>query len=204
MGLRPYLEAAYFVAGVILAAGLIAAFVQIVLLKRDIRTRNERAAKEKAIEAASRYLVDYVRLETVRFSKQLDQKLQSYTGPIGDFSRSSVQYSEKTAQRALLPNGLETLNELEAISAYFTSGVADEAMGFTIIGRTFCSTIEHNYDIISTLRGDEGPFYYENIVLLYRLWRPRLTRSELLSAKDLLEQKIGAIKDADPIRPIGT
>jgi hypothetical protein len=48
--IRSGLELLYFVAGVVVAIGVIYGLKQIALLKKDIRLRNERAAKEKAIE----------------------------------------------------------------------------------------------------------------------------------------------------------
>jgi hypothetical protein len=57
---RPYLEAAYFIAGILVLLSLVLAARQLNLLRLDINLRNERAAKEKAIVACERYLGPYV------------------------------------------------------------------------------------------------------------------------------------------------
>jgi hypothetical protein len=60
LSVRPYLEIAYYAAGVLLLFGIIITFFQLILIKSDIRLRNERAAKERAIEAADRYFSSFV------------------------------------------------------------------------------------------------------------------------------------------------
>ena len=58
--IRPWLEAAYFAGGIVVAVAVVYGLQQIKLLKKDIRIRNERAAKEKAVEYSGRYLKDFV------------------------------------------------------------------------------------------------------------------------------------------------
>ena len=54
---RQYLESAYYAAGVLLLFGLVIALFQLLLIKNDIRSRNERAAKER-----EKQLVDTLRV----------------------------------------------------------------------------------------------------------------------------------------------
>ena len=60
---RALLEALFHLSGVLLAVAAVLGLQQIRLLKKDIRIRNERGAKEKAIEFSSRYLNNYVELD---------------------------------------------------------------------------------------------------------------------------------------------
>jgi hypothetical protein len=52
---RPYLEALYFLSGPALAVVAAVALRQIWLMKADLKFRAERAAKEKAMEAAAAF-----------------------------------------------------------------------------------------------------------------------------------------------------
>jgi hypothetical protein len=192
---RPYLELAYFLAGVLLLVGLLITFYQLTLIKHDISLRNERAAKERAIEAVTRYLSDYVPKSNKVYHAQKEQGLHLYSGPVGDFSFESIP--KPLVSRALKRGEntvyLPALNELEAISAYFTTGVADEQTGFQIIGRSFCASAEQLYDIIALCRTDKANAYWNNIVRLHQIWRPRLSQAEMRATIQDLQTKINSM-----------
>jgi hypothetical protein len=100
----------------------------------------------------------------------------------------------------MLDNTLPALNELEAIPASFRTGVADEKTGFQIIGRSFCSTVETEYDLIACCRDEHVHNYWSGIVEIYSIWRPRLTKAEMEFAKSQLQQKIDSIREPKDIR----
>lgn len=134
LSLRPYFELAYFAAGVLLLVGIVITYFQLTLIKNDIRLRNERAAKERAIEAAIRYLSEYVSKADVYYHERLEKKLDSYSGPIGDFTVQSIPAPllRSTIKRLDSSKVHVVLNELEAIAAYFVTGVAHDETGFNI------------------------------------------------------------------------
>jgi hypothetical protein len=95
------------------------------------------------------------------------------------------------------------MNELQSIACVFTTGVADERVGFSIIGRTFCGTVEDMYDVLSMARMDGNAFpYYQSIIDLYQVWSPRLTKAELETMRNDMTKRISAIQDTG-IPPIG-
>jgi hypothetical protein len=205
VSIRPYLESAYFIAGMLLVFGVIIAFRQIALIKRDIRIRNERAAKEHAIHACSRYLSELVAKTSIA-DRDLDKaKVGHYDGTIGDFSIHSISKENLLASRKRMVtlSILHVLNELEAISAYFTTGVADERTGFQIIGRSYCRTVEAYYDVISLCRSELAHPYWHNIVQLYSTWRPRLSKAELEHVMHNIEDTILSLGSDPGINPIG-
>jgi hypothetical protein len=208
--LRPWIELLYFVSGVVVAVCVAIGLKQIRLLKKDIRLRNERAAKEKAIEYASRYLCNYVRLSGVFFDEYRAAGLEPYPGPVGDFTPRSfrgLRIAEMAQKRFALGSWLPAMNELEAICAAFTSGVADEAAGFKIVGRSFCRTVESDYDLIALSRDIAGSAhaYWSNIEQLYKMWSPRLEEAELRKAKERLDGRIASVAArGTKINPIGT
>jgi len=202
--LRPWLECLNFVAGIAVAIIGALALQQIRILKRDIFLRNSRGAKEKAIEYCSRYLNEYCEKSHPFVAEYIDAKLKWYCGPVGDFSYESLQpeHKESAKQRFCLPSWLSSMNELEAIAAAFMSGVADERLGFEIIGRTFCVGVQLNYDILAWSRRAKTHAYYENIVRLYKLWAPRLSAAELQESRKQIENEL-ASKPQNQIVPIG-
>lgn len=202
---KPYLEALYLLAGVLLIGGLGFTYRQVVLIKKDIKIRNERAAAEKAIDACDRYFCSYIPLNAKFFHDYRQKKIECYVGPIGDFFVNSIPPNQKdhSLKRYMLPTWLPMMNQLESISAFFMSGVADECTGFRVIGRTFCGTVENNYDLIANSRQEVACPYWENTVGLYQLWRPRLTKAEMEIAKNAIELELSFIRDRS-ISPIGT
>lgn len=204
VSVRPIAELLYFIASIFLLGGLGLAYRQLTLIKRDIQLRNYRAAAEKAIAACDRYLCEYIPQSKPDFDERVASKLFWYKGPIGDFSHRSIPpiLKEECSKRYHLKLWLPPLNRLESIAACFTAGVADESVGFRVIGRTFCSSVESNYDIIAMSRYEKPNAYWENIVELYSLWRPRLTKAELESAKQEMDEKISSLPQ-NTVVPIG-
>lgn len=201
---RPILEALYFVANVLLVAGLGMAYRQLVLIKQDMRTRNQRAAAEKAIDACNHYLCGYVDLLSKNHNEKTLKKIPDYEGPIGDFTRRSIPPAllESVRKRFELDTWLMPLNHLESIAASFVTGVADEQVGFRVIGRTFCLTVEDAYDIIAWARPEQPYGYWTSIVELYHMWRPRLTKGELEMAKREMEARLARCRETT-VAPIG-
>jgi hypothetical protein len=188
----PYLEAGYFIANIALVIIATYGLKQITLLKLDMRLRNERAAKERAIEASQTYLNTYTALSGKAFRDFEARKLKPWPNTVGDFSRQSILASkdrEIAIKRFELTSWLAAINVLESVAATYVSGVADEATGFSIIGRTFCATVEDNYDLISMGRAHAQNSYFESIVRLYRTWAPRLEREDIDQVKRRLDER---------------
>jgi hypothetical protein len=207
VNIRPWLELLYFLSGIVVAAAVVYGLQQIKLLKRDIRIRNERAAKENAVEYGARYLNNFTKLWGPFFDAHRAAGLSSYKGPIEDFSVGSLKQNENARKRYELFSWLGSFNELEAISSAFTSGVADEEIGFKIFGRSFCHTVRDDYDLIAISRQSpvRAQDYWSNIVELYTIWAPRLQQAELVGIRDMLNVQIAKTSgESARIRPIGT
>jgi hypothetical protein len=199
------LELIYYASGALVAVAAILGLRQIGILKKDIRIRNERAAKEKAIEFSSRYLTSYVELDGKWTEKKSANKIPRYNGPVGNFSPSSIPGSLRdiAAKRFQCTEWLPAMNELSAIASAFVHGVADEGVGFEIIGRTFCSSVESDYDILAIARSEPVHSYYESVVRLYETWKPRLNSAELHHVQDMVGRAL-ANTISTKIDPIGT
>ena len=194
---RPWLELAFFIGGVVVAAVGLYGLQQIRLMKRDMEMRSQRAAREKAIEYISRYFARYVPLDACFTDEAHEKKLPGYDGPVGDFTMSSLtaKHDQRALKRFVLDSWLPALNELHTIAAAFAYGVADEELGFQAIGRTFCATVASKYDILCIARRDRVCQHYQGIVDLFRLWTPRLSKSELSALREQVDRRITALAD---------
>ena len=206
--IRPYLEVISFVATTILAVGLFLSRQQLSAFRKDIIIRNDRQAKEKAVEAARYYMIDYVNASAVLFNSVNKDENPVFVGKVGNFSFASLSKSEVEAGLRRASNSLilSVLNNLEIVSAYFVSGVADEKTGFQIIGKSFCSTVAHNYAAITILRDEKSSQnYWFNIIELFKVWNSRIKRMDLAreseelqnSLREIPEVRISAIGCAD-------
>ncbi|WP_369349752.1 hypothetical protein [Stenotrophomonas sp. JAG2] len=190
---RPYLEAVYFLASIGLLIGVVLSLRQLRLMKTDIDSRNIREARAAALHALDAYAAKFVPLSGSYFDEWKSiEGLTPYVGPIGNFSKESIpqDHRKNSVARFALTKWLVALNQLESMSANFTSGVADEALGFKYIGRSFCFWVERNYDVIAGSRSEAAMPHWQSIVELYLLWRPRLTTAELEAKKDELVARL--------------
>jgi hypothetical protein len=205
--LRTYLELLYFASGIVVAVAVALGLQQIRLLKKDMRIRNERAAKERAIEYGRLYLTAFISSANKAYAALEKANLSTHDEPVGDFSASPTrtpQQLERTAKRLVNPFLLDALNHLESIAASFVTGVADESTGFKICGRSFCGSVESYYDVIAACRNKKNAVaYWNNIVALYGMWSPRLSQAELRKEKERLEAKLAATAPSSEVPPIG-
>jgi hypothetical protein len=204
--IRPLAELAYFVATIVLAVAAVLGLKQVSVLKRDIRLRNDRAAKEKAIEYSHRYLTAFVALDAKVHNDLRSKGFTRYKGPVGDFTPQSLggEHRQAVSKKAIavVEAWLPALNELQSIASAFITGVADERVGFEIIGRTFCASVRANYDILAMVRSDKVCPYYQSIVSLYGIWAPRMSKAELSALSEDLASKMRGILDSE-VPPIG-
>jgi hypothetical protein len=155
---RTYLEIVYFLSGAVLAVAALMALRQVSLMKLDMLARSERAAKEKAIEAAFEYARAVASLS--QHVKLLGKDVPPYyTGPIGDFTVNSVPPESREMANKRRSRGAMTipLDLLDAIAAMFVTGVADEKTAFPIFGGAFCASVAGQYDIIC-VANSERPY----------------------------------------------
>jgi hypothetical protein len=181
------------------------ALEQIRVMKKDLAIKVERAAKEKAIEFAGRYLTVFVPAHNALYEALIKQKLRNYRGPVGDFAPAGLSKEDELLlrKRMVMPELLPVLNELNYFSSAFVSGVADEGTGFEIVGRSFCASVSSVYDVLSAHRSDPACRYIGNQSLqLYRVWSSRLSRAQLEALRDGLDTSLNQIRESE-IRPIG-
>jgi hypothetical protein len=127
------------------------------------------------------------------------EKYGTYAGPVGDFTLTSIP--ERYVDRALKKMDEDAyrvgFNLRESIAARFTSGVADERTGFEIIGRSFCSAVRSNYDVLSAFYDGEAVPHWKDIVTLYAWWSPRIESRTLEQSADQIKKRLSSMRDVD-------
>lgn len=207
--IRPFLEAAYFIASIGLVVGIWIGIKQLKLLQKDTKDKYKRAAVEKSIEYLNWFATDYIP-KIDQFNHNISQsKLKVYSSQINPKFRFDVncnldqpetlEYLIKTDEY----NARDLMNQLEYFSAALVSGLADEELMFNPIARTFCSFVEKNYIDICYYRREETCEFYSNIIELYDVWKSRLKKIELESEKMKLENNISKISERH-IQSIGS
>jgi hypothetical protein len=101
---------------------------------------------------------------------------------------------------------LPCLNSLDHIASYFVSGVADEELGYELIGNGFCEHVERYYDIICIITSFDTDWQSERCtILLYKKWiarkRERILHSKKESIDNELRTLIADIKSKSWKRP---
>jgi hypothetical protein len=190
------LESLAQISSVVLVGGVFFAWRNFRTISLDSKLRVDRAAKEKSIEASEKYLDEHVKMFDEIYTAVGKEVYAPYAGKIGDFSPGSLGSGGlKAVEKKFQIHGIHRMfNTLELVAAYFVTGVADEKVGFKIIGRSFCANVERDYDFISACRVYPGhPFWY-NVVCLYHIWRPRLKDTEIESTLEELERVAARLK----------
>jgi hypothetical protein len=180
----------------LIAIGLFANCRQLLVIKKVIRLRNDRGTKKKAIEACVRYFDAYVPMANKDCLKRSKEDNLDYERPLGESGEISVwarRLKDANTSCSRL-SALIGLNQLESIAASFTSGVADEGTGFRIIGRTYCFNVESYYELISV----SPHAYWQSVIDLYFLWRPRLSAAELEIARGEMKARLSMLTDSEP------
>jgi len=204
---RPYLEMIYFLSGLVIAVAAVIALRQLRLMKLDLLGRSERAAKEKAIEAAFEYTKTLERI-AVQLGDLPQGVPHYYKGAVGDFTANSIptDLREAANKRHLSGKVWRSLDALDGIAAMFVTGVADEQTAFPIFGGAFCGTVAGQYDVICLATASKSFAPYASLIELYQIWSRRLSKMDLAKAREALEKEMSAIPDKEipplsPLRP---
>jgi hypothetical protein len=99
---------------------------------------------------------------------------------------------------------VEFSNKLESFAMAFTKRIADEAVIYESVARTYCDMVEELYFYYCDQRINKHSGGYENTIVLYRTWRKRLQLPELYAARGEIDQKISDASDVEQLgKPLG-
>jgi hypothetical protein len=211
--LRTILELIYFVSGPFLA------FVAILGLRQIKEARNQvieakssriLSAKRDAFKIAADKCTYYMEI-IIPLMNNLDASIKEKK--VTFFEKSVVTLGTdniKLKPHPLTEQEKETLyslpltelfNPLESFALFFTSGVADEQVGYLTIGHTYCNYIKEYLPILVILSKDRS--HYNNIMRLFFIWQGRKEKQRLESEKKKIEKELSGNKEII-VKPIGT
>jgi hypothetical protein len=203
---------------------------QIILAKKHLEESQKQAIIKSSRESISiaadqvkEYINEIIPLKNKLYDLKIKNSAIKFTGEIKNFTHDEIEYWDKkfsdyflnkrTDELILLE--LEIVNRLESFAIYFTNGLADEKVAFSSIGKNFCN-IASLYPVITLVRGSQNPNkYFENLVELYKCWKPRLEDYKIdLEKKNIsknmkenierLENLEGKRTKGNSMKPIGT
>jgi hypothetical protein len=89
---------------------------------------------------------------------------------------------------------------LEAFAVLFTSGVAAEQIGFSSVGKTFCSSVK---TVLPFLVPFSGKNHYQNLFQLFQMWELRIEQNDLLQQQRKIVDELSKTQTIN-IKPLGT
>lgn len=206
--IRPFVEFLYFIASIVLVAGIFIGIRQLKLVQRDMEVRYKRAAIEKSIEYLNYFATEFIP-KCNRFDNEMrSEAILTYAGPYNkEFKfdihcRSNDENIKKQIDKSIDHGAIDLINELEYFSAAMLSGLADEELAFNPLAKIFCDTVESHYVILCDQRDEDGSNLYSNTVELYSSWKGRLKKRALEMERNKIDQDISQIPDGR-IRSIG-
>lgn len=206
MTVRDILELLYFLCGPALVIVAIIGLRQLKILKDVARVSAKRESYRLAAEQCV-YYADHV----IPAQNELDEAIEARELTFFDESKARIEGEKITIQypkdidfqklTSISPQRGNAYNRMNAFSLFFVSGVADESVGFSSVGQTFCRNVKKLLPDIMLL--NRAAKAYKNIIKLFLIWNARLQVESLMRDKEVLENKLRSI-DNKEIRPIGT
>lgn len=109
--------------------------------------------------------------------------------------------TEMNKLKTIVRETLEAFNAMEAFALFFVSGVADETVAFSFVGKTYCNSVGKYLPWVVTLSQDGG--YYRSMIKLHLIWHARSERHKLLKDRNRIEEQLNSVRDKF-IKPVGT
>lgn len=196
-----YLEGAYYISGIVLCLIGVYGIKEIILFKKDIDTKNQRAAIENTVE----YLT--------WFSQEFIPQWQTYDDKLAsegvnkthlDIQEDFIFKSDFEPNKKILEeirvrannNSMALFNQLEFFSTAMVTGLADERQAFNPAGKLFCRFIEENHVILCFSRSGKGEEHlYTNTIELYKMWRDRFKKRDLEEKQKTTQSELDKIFD---------
>jgi len=206
MTLREILEILYFLSGPTLVIVVVIGLRQLKISKDISRISAKRESYRLAAEQCGYYFTHTIPLQNELDKSIRDKKVTFFNESKVQINggKIKIQYPKNTDLEQLInitPEILKVYNNMEAFSLFFISGVADDVIGFSSVGATFCYEVRKLLPdlMLSASKGE----HFKNIMKLFLLWDARLQAEGIMRDKKALEAKLQAI-DTKEIRPVGT
>lgn len=201
---KPIIELIYFISAIGLALFAYLGLQQIAILKSTSATQAKRDALKLTSEQCTIYVEKIIPLQNAYHAALKKHNIKYFDGWTTEVLNDEIIVSRKTPPD---PKGFEEaiphmafLNNMEAFSVYFTSGVADEEVAYNSVAKTFLKTCDGIMPWAIKLRKDG---YFKSLVSLYIIWKSRAENEKLIIEKENIEKKLTNTKTTFR-SPIGT
>lgn len=208
--IRFILEGLYYFAGIILSISVVVAIVQLRQSKKLSQMHSKRDAAKVAVQQCNYFGKEIVQDVTHLLKLFDDKKITLLHDVTVEFSKEGMSCNTSSLsqeQLALLGEcSMEmskTMNMLEGFALMFSTGVADEDIGFLSCGRGFVRIFEQLFPIYALHRSLDD--YYKGTQTMYWRWKKRIERDDLLKKYEELAKgtDFSMLRPQKKIRPIG-
>lgn len=189
----------YYIAGIVLAVGVIIAGRQLKLMKKDNADKNKRAAIQKSIDYLDWFATKFIP-EQGEFLKKLRGKNIMIYSELKEmpfvFNDEVNLDNEKVLENIILKHNagaIHLINKLEFFSAAIISGLADEELTFNPVCNLFCEFVEFNYDVYCHSRKNSTK-KFTNTIQLYELWKGKIHNKDIEEQVEMLQNSKKEIK----------
>jgi len=203
------LEIIYFISGPVLAFFAFMALRQISETKKSRIISSKREAYKIAADKCEFFslhiiplinnLDDVVRERGITLFKKLKIEITSDKIHVEKFLKDN---EETDKIFSIIPQFLDLANQLDSISLFFVSGIADENIGYLGIGEIYCETVK-KYTPLIVLFTREVPQDSNSLIDLFTIWNARLEKDRLEKEKKIIDIQLRDIKESS-IKTIGT
>lgn len=204
--LRFWLETIYFISAPLLLIVAVIGLKQLKIARDTIKISSRRDALKLATSECERYLSQIIPLHNKLNDAIKKLGIASLENAEVTLSASSVCVNwnptkqDRERLRAITTELLDVCNAMESFSAFFVTKVADEGAAFSVVGRTFCDSVEYLAPLLIE-HWEIG--YHKSISRLFFIWQSRLNSEKLVTEKRKIEDKINKVH-CEEFTPFGT
>lgn len=176
---KAQLEVIYLLSAPLMLVGVVVAWFQLMLLRRDLKAKYRRdSIKEvfKSLKTVSQIVNASLALENSLQKDGLWEKTPKVQG--FDFSCFSVdcEWRHSFLRSESANVAIDLFNELEMLAQRILSGITDERYAYTTQGVFFLKLVDKHRAELAAHRISEQAEFFEAIVELYKMWSHRRER----------------------------
>lgn len=181
---RAQLEVLYFAVGPLMLVGVIVAWLQLILLRKDLKAKYRRDSIKEVFRSLERFtnIMDMsLALEESLEEDGLWKKSPKIEGfHFSDFPRD-CDWVRRFLDSKSCNISIDLLNDVELLSQRILSGIADERYAYKIQGNFFINLVDKHRAEIAAHRTTGQEENYKDTVELYEIWMHRRKRKEVFA-----------------------
>jgi len=202
---RSIIENLYYISGIVIAIAALIGLIQIILTKKEMQVRFRRESVAAGTQQSEVYSDNIMPLQDKLTKELIPLKLPEKKFKVENFSLSSFKRQCSTDEyklylRALLKNiDLFTAinNKMISFASYFVNGIADERAAYCSLSSAYCDYIAVYYPFFVLIEETSKSADEPELLVLYRIWKNRMDKTNVINNIKDLKDKLNNIKDAE-------